>query len=142
MVTLDGFIYSNDWDTNEWNKYDQCTGALVGTVTLCSGADENWGLTYDPISGNFLATSGFRDNQPSLLVAINVQTADLPTVSVSADQNYTCPIPSTFAPISVTTTADNIQWQVSTTSCTAGFSDISGATSASYTPSGLTSTTY
>ena len=75
-------------------------------------------------------------------ITVNVQTADLPTVSVSADQNYTCPIPSTFAPISVTTTADNIQWQVSTTSCTAGFSDISGATSAAYTPIGLTSTTY
>src|SRR5205823_870470 len=66
--------------------------------------------------------------------------------TISADQTLcTGGNPAIFTSVTAATGSGSItyQWQLSTTSCGAGFSDIAGATAATYDPpAGLTQTTY
>lgn len=71
----------------------------------------------------------------------NLEIVDVGTVSVSADQDV-C-VGDTPGQLSVTTTTSGtIQWQMSTTSCSTGFTDIPGANALSYQPGVLPGTTY
>ncbi len=70
----------------------------------------------------------------------NVEILEAPEITITADQTVCSGgVP---AELSITTTATNIQWQMSTISCTEGFADIDGATAATYTPSAISATTY
>ena len=127
--------------------------------TICAGLWQeginNSGLTYNSCNNSItidsleacgafsLTSDGSSTNSQcgAFSITVNVSTLRQPTVSVTGDQTYSCPI-GTFSTITATTNADAIQWQMSTTSCTAGFTDIVGETNAAYTPSGLTDTTY
>jgi gliding motility-associated-like protein len=112
------------------------------------------GSTYDPPAG--LAQTTYYQlitTSTSALVACssstNVVTVTINNVTASTiSANQTICSGGNPDPFSVTTAATgsgtlNYQWQSSTTSASAGFSNIGGATSATYDPPpGLTSTTY
>ena len=125
---------------------------------ICEGLwaeGSNTGLTYDPCDnsvtiaaldacGNFtLASDGTSANSQcgAFTITVNISTVDNPTVSISGDQSHTCPL-GAFSALTASTTADSIQWQISTTSCSAGFTDLAGEITSTYTPSGLTDTTF
>jgi len=111
---------------------------------------------YDPPSGLTVSTyyrritistlNGLNCNSvPSNVVLVTVQST-VTDGSIAANQTIcTGGDPSLFTSVALGSGSGtiNYQWQSSTTSTTAGFLDISGATSATYdAPSGLTATTY
>ena len=71
-------------------------------------------------------------------LTFNLEILAAPEMTMSADQTVCSNVlPSE---LSITTTATTIQWQMSMTSCTDGFSNIDGATLATYQPAELTTT--
>lgn len=73
----------------------------------------------------------------------NIEILDDPTVSVSADQSICENDPPSLLSLT-TTNADSYQWQMNTTSCATSntWSDIPGATSATYQPPAIGQTHY
>ena len=127
------------------------TDTLTGYTDI-SGAISN---TYDPPSGitqktyyrvvvtNTLGTTVCTANSNSLIIAIpNTVTAGTLTASYTVCASTATTITNTAAATGSGTLT--YQWQISTTDCTTGFTDIAGATAASYTiPAGsITQTTY
>ena len=138
------------------------TGALSyqwqsSTTSNIAGFSDILGATlstYDPPAGQTLTTY-FRLIVTSTLNSIAcTSTSAVLTVfvnnvspSVIANNQTICsggnPAAFTNTTAATGTGALSYQWQSSTTSAAAGFSDIAGATSATYdAPSGLTTTTY
>ena len=133
LINCQGTICEGQWDPNNANAgltYNSCVNAVTidaldacGTFTLSSD-----GLNNLQQCGAFEIT-------------VNIQVVETPTGTVSPDQDLLCPIGSP-GDIMVTTNADLIQWQMSEVSCNAGFTDISGATNAVFSPPQLSTTTY
>ncbi len=73
----------------------------------------------------------------------NLEIVDIGIVTMSADQTI-CDgkIPLELNISIANSTTGNIRWQMSTTSCTSGFTDIIGANGATYQPPALNVTTY
>ncbi|HMX40455.1 MAG TPA: hypothetical protein PKD78_09010, partial [Saprospiraceae bacterium] len=112
------------------------------------------GITYDPPSG---ATSNlfYRRVTTSTLNGVactaisnclSVYVNNVTGGTVGSDQSFCSsgdPAPFTVLTASTGDGTLTYKWQSSTTSCTAGFTDIAGATSATYdAPAGLATTTY
>ncbi len=132
LFPCDGIVCEGQWvaaDPASAAIYNDCDQSIaenigVGCYKFTKGSD---GLENYPKCGAFE-------------LEFNLEILAEPAITVSANQticNGAVP-----AALSVTTASTDIQWQMSTTSCTDGFTDIDGATSATYTPSQLTTTTY
>lgn len=134
--------------TYQWQSN---TTTCAGVFTDIAGATS---ATYDPPSG-LTVTTNYRVKVTSTLNALsctatsNCLTVSVNNVSASAvGSNQTVCSSGDPATFTVTTPATGsgtltYQWQKSTTSCSADFVNISGATSSTYNPpGGLTQTTY
>lgn len=136
-----------------------CEGGLIceGTWSAASG---NIGMTYDPCRqsvtfnassgcGSFtLSSDGLGNNLQcgTFEIELNIEIENI-TAPVIAGTQTVCsggdPAAFTTATPAAGSSTISYQWQSSTTSCSAGFNDISGATSATFDPpSGLTQTTF
>ncbi len=132
LFPCDGVVCEGQWtpvDAAAAAVYNDCdqsisAGIAPGCYSFTKGSD---GLENYPKCGAFELN-------------FNVEILEAPEMTVSADQA----VCSGTAPseLSITTTATNIQWQMSTTSCTEGFTDIDGATAATYTPMAISEATY
>ncbi len=115
-----------------------CDGNFDGSLTIDPG-----GTLYDSPSAGYtgsLQVNGTRNtNSANCCAALN---------SGSIGSNQTICSGATPATLTNTSSATggngsfSYQWQISTTSAVAGFSDISGATSATYSPGALTQDTW
>ncbi|WP_276505062.1 beta strand repeat-containing protein, partial [Terrimonas pollutisoli] len=130
-------------------QWQSGTGGCAGTFTNISGATS---ATYDPPV--LAVTTYYRRIATSTLNGVPcTATSNCLTVTVnnttpgSINNNQTiCSAGNPAAFTSVAATGSGTlayQWQSSTTDCTTGFNDISGATAATYDPpAGLAVTTY
>lgn len=134
------------------NEFINCEGNMCeGIWTPAAG---NSGLTYDVCDDSFTlssvdacgsftyASDGTAPNSQcgAFSITINIVAMEKPSAVLSSDETLCSGNVATTA--SLTTDADNIEWQMSTTSCTAGFITIAGATASIYEPGTLTQTTY
>lgn len=133
FLPCSGIICEGMWTPDASNvgiDYDDCDNSLVlneqscGTFTLFSDGS-------DALSqcGQFSVT-------------LNIEVAITPSISTTGQQSI-CEgdVPSILTATS-TDTGIYYQWQMSTISCTDGFSDIVGATSNTYAPPSISNTTY
>ena len=138
------------------------SGALTyqwqSSTTSCAAGFSNipgaTATTYDPPSGLATTTYYHRVTTSTLNAVACTATSNCITVTVNnvtggtvgSDQticNGGDPAVFTQSAASTGSGALTYQWQSSTTSCAAGFSDIAGATSTTYDPpAGLATTTY
>ncbi len=137
LFTCDGSICEGDWiegTSNTGLTYDPC--------------DESISIDSPDACGSFMLESdGVSDNSicGAFRIQINITLAENLNPMISGDQ-LLCPtdspteLTSTLGPNS--TSSVDYQWQMSTTNCNDGFTDIAGATSSTYTPSPITATTY
>ena len=118
----------------------------IGNTGLSYNAcDNSVTVTASNACGSFTISSDGTGNNAqceAFSITVNISTLTQPTVSVNGDQTHSCPIGTFTALTATTTNADSIQWQMSTTSCLSDFTDIVGAINNTYTPTGLTDTTY
>ena len=132
LLPCDGVICQGTWIPNNAASaaiYDACNQSIseniaAGCYTFTKSSE---GLEKYPRCGAFEIT-------------FNLEILESPTMMVSANQTI-CD-GDTPAPLTVTTTATAIQWQMSRTSCSEGFTNIAGATMATYQPMALNDTTY
>jgi gliding motility-associated-like protein len=132
-------------------QWQSSTISAVGGFTDIVGATNS---TYDPPAGQTLTTyfrlivtstlNSITCTSPSAVLTVFVNNV---SPSVIANDQTICsggnPAAFTATTAATGTGALSYQWQSSTTSNIAGFSDILGATNATYdAPSGLTTTTY
>lgn len=74
-------------------------------------------------------------------LTLNVSVVVQPTITITGNQSICLGAAPTD--LTATTDAENIQWQMSTTSCAGPWTDIAGEAGSTYTPSsGLSATTY
>ncbi len=132
LFPCDGIVCEGEWvaadpaSASIYNSCDQSISANIapGCYVFTKGSD---GLENYPKCGAFE-------------LRFNLEILQEPTITMSANQSVCNGVVPEV--LSVTTTATDIQWQMSTTSCTDGFTNIDGATSATYTPPALNTTTY
>ncbi len=141
------------------------SGSLTLTATPGTGETIDW---YDADGGNLLLSGSNTYNTPTIYattiyyaIARNISTGcisansapDTATINPSLDGGLIAGntsfcgsgTPSAFTstnPATGGTGSITYQWQSSTTSSTSGFTNISGATSLTYTPSLINTTTY
>ncbi len=134
FMNCDGVICEGKWNPNMENigiDFNDCDNSIringdqaCGTFTLFSDGS------------NALSQCG------QFSVTLNIETATIAAATVTGDQT----ICEGDVPQALKATSSfidmNYQWQMSTTSCTDGFMDIAGATSDTYTPPTLSTTTY
>ena len=128
LFPCDGTICGAEWVADAGNTgmiYDECDQSITITDAVACGTFSKTGSNN--ICGNFDLT-------------YNVEILTSVPASVSTDQTVCAG--NAPAELSVTTTESGIQWQMSTTSCSEGFTDIDGATSATYQPGVMNTTTY
>ncbi|MGB1207280.1 MAG: DUF4347 domain-containing protein [Chitinophagales bacterium] len=131
LFPCDGVVCEGQWipaDAAAAAIYNDCNqsisaGIAPGCYSFTKGSD---GLESFPKCGAFELN-------------FNLEIIAAPELTVSADETV-CNGETTT--LSITTTATDIQWQMSTISCTEGFTDIDGATSTTYTTTTLSNTTY
>jgi hypothetical protein len=113
----------------------------LGSVSVPNGVDqimiEHWSVTQDCNSPNSVAP---------VSVCISVEENCIVAAGAIGSNKEICHNTTAGTLTNITSATGNgtisYQWQRSTTSCSAGWSDISGATSATYAPGNLTQTTY
>ena len=136
LINCDGIICEGLWaeGSNTGMTYDACDNSVtIDALNACGSFTlESDGTGNNPQCGAF---------KIEVNISVNVVTASV----VAADQ--TICLGDDPAAFTVTTPATGgtltYQWQSSTTDCTTDFSDIGGATNATYDPpAGLTDTTY
>lgn len=103
-------------------------GSSTTTISAADIGDENYTIT-----SNVTITPVWESACPS---SVTTGTASITSTTPI------CSGGSASLKLAGNTTGSNIQWQKSTTSSTSGFTDISGATNATYAASNITSTTY
>lgn len=133
LINCDGTICEGTWDVGAGNTgltYDACGHTVTvdamgacGTFTLGSDGLGN------PQCGAFAVT-------------VNIDVLTAPTVTITGDQSL-CPgdTPTDLVATASSGTVD-YQWQMSSVSCTGPWTDISAATSSTYTPPVPTADTY
>jgi hypothetical protein len=136
-------------------QWQSCTGSCV-SFTDIAGAT---GISYDPPAGLLVTTTYRRVTtstfNPCGISSTNTANSNLVTVTVNnvtggtitADQSICLDggDPAAFAQSAASTGSGPLtyQWQSSTTSCAAGFSNIAGATASTHdAPAGLQVTTF
>jgi len=133
FLDCDGVVCEGIWQPNPNNQglaYEECTQAVR--------------ITSDEACGTFTLSS--EGNEPTqcgtFSITLNIEVLINSMVSISGAQTI-CEgdIPNILTATSSTIGID-YQWQMSQTNCTDGFTDIEGATSSTYQPSALSSTTY
>jgi hypothetical protein len=134
------------------NLIGSCDGPVCGGEWTAGGT--NNGVTLNTCDGSVsindlagcgtfsLSGGGGNSQCPLFNIEIKVDFGAKNTITLSSNQTI-CEgsVPNT---LTATSSLPDVtyQWQQSTTSCTAGFTDIASATTASYTPSALSATTY
>ncbi len=75
-------------------------------------------------------------------LTFNLEVIEMPSIAVSGNQ-LVCgdDLPQELS-VTISDPSSQVQWQMSTTSCTEGFSDVVGANSTTYQPNSITQTTY
>lgn len=112
--------------------YDACNSSI--SVNF----EENSCTSFTLSAGNANANS----QCSQFTVELNLESASLSPATVSADQSICdANVPQALAAVSPTAGVA-FQWQQSTSSCNTGFTNISNATSATYSPPVLNQTTY
>ena len=126
-----------------------CEGAwtedVANTGISFNGCDNSITISGDQACGTF---DLFSDGSNALSqcgqfsITVNIETETITVPTITADQTL-CPTDTPADLVATSTTPDvTYQWQMSTTSCTEGFTDIAGATTDTYTPASITQTTY
>jgi hypothetical protein len=140
QLACDGVICDGRWSLNPGSSnftFNSCD--ITGTPTAF------------PACATFTLTNTTTPNAPCAPYTITVNASLLADVTAQtiAGSTTVCPTddPAAFTvvtPASVTPPGATIlyQWQSSTTSCSAGFTDILGAQSATYDPGPVSQTTY
>ena len=123
-----------------------CEGQWIpvdAAAAVYNDCDQSISAGIAPGCYSFTKGSAGLENYPkcgAFELNFNLEILAAPDMTMSADQTVCSG--DVLAELSATTTAANIQWQMSTTSCTDGFTNINGATAATYAPTALTETTY
>lgn len=107
--------------------------------------DNSITITEDNACGTFTYASDGTDPNAqcgAFSIMVNIESSITPTVNIVGDQTF-CP-GDALSPLTATvgSTSATLQWQMSTASCAGPWEDVAGATSDSYIPAGLTTTTY
>ncbi|MEZ0487202.1 SdrD B-like domain-containing protein [Fibrella aquatica] len=125
-----------------------------GTWTANAG---NAGLTFNECDLSFTVTNvaigcgkfvltNVGGTCGNFTITVNVDFANVTAPVIAGNQTVcaTSEIPASFSVVTPATGSNTLkyQWQKSTTSCTAGFSNIASATASTYTPTVLSQTTY
>ena len=126
----------NDWPppVDYWSADEVGSSAPYTIETRTSGYEKNLSLvktrSYADTSSAYILEFVEKDDSPA--APAPVLTADLSTAAVT----YTCGDKANALAVQATGSGTlSYQWQVSTTSATDGFEDITDATQSSYTPS-------
>ncbi|SOD90663.1 hypothetical protein [Spirosoma fluviale] len=136
LLKCEGIIGEGSWSADPDNvglAYDECSKSIKLTSTNACGKFilKNVGGTCGDFTINV--------NVSNVLVTAAVITGDQ---TVCANQGDPTPITVVSPATTPTNGPITLQWQKSTTSCTDGFTDIVGATGASYDPPAISQTTY
>ncbi|MGB0838950.1 MAG: hypothetical protein ACPGXL_02360 [Chitinophagales bacterium] len=131
LFPCDGIVCEGQWmpaDADAIGVYNDCdqsisAGIVPGCYRFTKGSD---GLENHPKCGAFELN-------------FNLEIIARPTITMSTNATI-CEGDSTQ--LSITTTATDIQWQMNTNSCQSNWANIDGATSATYTTTALSDTTY
>ncbi len=134
FLTCDGIICEGAWSADAANTgiaFDDCnnsidinSGQACGTFTLFSDGS------------NAVSQCG------QFSVTVNIESVEVIAATVTGEQTICEGDVPTILTATTSTAGVSFQWQMSTTSCTDGFTDIAGATANTYTPPALSSTTY
>ena len=137
-ISLSGNVGSIVWQKSI--NYTATTPTWTAITTSVSSTLATGNLTVSTAYRAVVSIGSCAISQNSNVVIVSVPSAP---VSKGITANVTTPAGTALAPICTSSTAKvlsvtagyvgSIQWQSSTTSATAGFSDISGATGTSYT---------
>ena len=127
-----------------------CEGSwtqLPGSIGLIyNECDLSIEITSVDACGSFSLTStgsGANNRCGAFSITLNISIEDILTNTITGNQTMCSGGTGTAITSSVTATEPvSYQWQMSTVSCSSGFTNIAGATANSYTPSGFTQTTY
>ena len=135
------------------NDFFTCDGVVCEGVWELVQADPNINFGFCDFSvevdgmggcGTFVKQSdgtGDRATCGAFEITVNIEFIIAPEATISDNQEVcTGGIPDLL--VGTVAGTPTYQWQMSTTSCDAGFSDIPGATMITYQPPALTSTTY
>lgn len=138
LACTDGIICEGSWTVDPGN-----------TGIIFDACDDSFTTTSADACGTFtLSSDGSNANSQcgAFSVELNVAFADLTLPTIAGDQTVCAgDDPAAFTVSTVASGSGNLvyQWQSSTVNCTTGFTDISGATSATYDPpAGISQTTY
>ena len=134
LLNCDGVICEGGWTADPANTgltFNDCNNSVRLSGNQACGS-------FDLFSDG----SGALSQCGQFSITVNIEAANIVPATVSGDQTICAT--STGSPLTATssTTGVTYQWQMSTTDCTTGFTDIAGATAATYTPTGLATTTY
>ncbi len=132
VFPCDGIVCEGIWmpaDAASTAIYNDCNQSIIAGVPpgCYSFTKESDGTGNNPQCGAFV-------------LEFNLEVLVPPAMTLS--ENQTICSGTTPTELSITTTATNIQWQMSTDSCMGAFVDIFGAIGTSYQPPALTDTTY
>jgi len=133
LIMCEGIICGGDWMPDPSNigiDFEVCDNSIT--------------LNEDQACGTFtLSSDGSSPNAQcgAFTVTINIETTTIVAATISGDQTICTGDTPTVLTANSPTANVTYQWQESTTGCS-GFTDIVGATSDTYTPSALSTTTY
>ena len=151
MINVNDQIFLQDLINCEGSICEGVWQEAMGNAGLTYNSCDN-SITIDALSacGTFTLSSDGMGNNPqcgAFTITVNLQVANVTAPVVAGDQ-LVCEFSGDPAAFTVSTPASSdgtisYQWQSSTTSCMTGFTDIPGATSATYDETaGLSQTTY
>lgn len=138
LLNCDGSICEGEWEaalSNTGLSFDQCNNSVT--------------ITDPNVCGTFSISSdgtGSSSQCGVYSIIINIGSASITAASITASVQPECDNNNDPPAITSSGATGNpvvvYQWQMSTTSCTDGFTDIAGATMDSYDPPVLTQETH
>lgn len=134
LINCDGVICEGGWvadPSNTGMSLNDCNNTVALNSNQACG-------TFELFSDGSSAMS----QCGQFSITVNIEIAVTPEITITGNQSFCPGEPLTDLTVASNSTTASIQWQMSTTSCTGPWTDIAGATSSTYTPAGLTGTTY
>ena len=133
-TNCDGIICEGGWTPDLSNvglEFDACNNSVtINTEKACG----TFTLSSDGTSS--MSRCG------AFSITLNIETAVTSTIAVTGNQTF-CPGDALTDLVATVSPTATLQWQMSTASCAGPWTDIDGATSATYTPpTDLSATTY